>query len=123
MKDRLIFDECGLSTFTVEEIAREVATIIAQRLSAQGILKLFQVVFLEVSEVAELLRVKERTVYTWISQGRIPVRYANGKPVFLLYELLQWTLPDNDKYTGCRLSVSMHCSMIASRLAAIREGE
>jgi excisionase family DNA binding protein len=87
------------------------------------VLKLAQVVFLEVSEVAELLRVKERTIYSWISQGRIPVRYANGKPLFLLSEILQWTLPTNDKHASHRLPMSAHSKIIAPRLAAIRERE
>jgi excisionase family DNA binding protein len=106
---------------SISELAAEVANLLTQRLSAKDVLKLAQVVFLEVSEVAELLRVKERTVYSWISQGRIPVRYANGKPLFLLSEIMLWTLPDNDKYASHRLPISAHSKIIAPRLAAIRE--
>lgn len=69
----------------------------------------------------KLLRVKERTIYAWISQGRIPVRYANGKPLFLLSELVCWTLPDNDKHSKYRLTVAQQCTISKSRLAAIRE--
>jgi len=105
----------------LEELAIEVASILARRQTAQDILRLLQVVFLEATEAAEFLRVKERTVYAWISQGRIPVRYANGKPLFLLAELLQWTLPENDKHSKHRLTVATQCSIAKSRLAAIRK--
>src|SRR5262249_9549835 len=88
----------------VEQIAATVATLLTERLTAKDLVKLFHLIFLEVSEAAQLLRVKERTVYSWISQGRIPVRYANGKPIFLLPELLNWTLPEGDKYQEARLT-------------------
>ena len=106
---------------SVEEIAGEVALILTRRLSAKDIVRLFQVVFLEVEEAAELLRVKPKTISTWISQGKIPVRYAGGRPIFLLAELLEWTLPPDDKHSAHRLSVSASCKMVMNRLAAMRE--
>ena len=52
--------------------------------------------FLNVKELAELLRIKTRTVYEMVSQGRIPYRKAGDRTIFLLDEILEWTRP-NDK--------------------------
>ena len=109
------------SVATVEDIARDVARLLTARLSAKEVLKFMQVVFLEVDEIAALLRVKPKTISTWISQGRIPVRYAGTKPVFLLAEVLNWTLPDDDKHTAHRLAVAKSCTIALDRLAANRE--
>src|SRR5260370_18718740 len=105
----------------LEEIARDTARLLSTRLAPADVLKLMQIVFLEVDEAADLLRVKPKTISTWISQGRIPVRYAGGKPVFLLAELLNWTLPEDDKHTTHRLSVEKSCTIALDRLAANRE--
>ena len=50
--------------------------------------------FLNVKEVAELLRIKTRTVYEMVSQGRIPYRKAGDRTIFLLDEILEWTKPN-----------------------------
>ena len=50
--------------------------------------------FLNVKELAELLRIKTRTVYEMVSQGRIPYRKAGDRTIFLLDEILEWTRPD-----------------------------
>jgi excisionase family DNA binding protein len=49
--------------------------------------------FLDVKEVAELLRTKPRTIYDGVSQGRIPYRKAGDRTIFLLDEILDWTKP------------------------------
>ena len=49
--------------------------------------------FLTVEEVAEMLRIKVRTVYEMVSQNRIPFRKAGRRTVFLLDEILEWTAP------------------------------
>ena len=113
-------NEGTLSTNNIEQIAIEVAGMITDRLSAKDILKLCSVAFLEVSEAAELLRVKPKTIYTWISQNKVPVRYAGSRPVFLLSELLQWTLPDNDRHTSHRLSGATSSNIALNRLATNR---
>jgi hypothetical protein len=105
----------------VEDIARDVARLLSGRLGPKDVLRLMQIVFLEVDEAAALLRVKPKTISTWISHGRIPVRYAGTKPVFLLAELLIWTLPEDDKHTTHRLSVAKSCTIALDRLAANRE--
>ncbi len=105
----------------VEQIAVEVAAILAHRMAEKDIVRLLQIVFLDVEEAAELLRVKPKTISTWICQRRIPVRYAGGKPLFLLSELLDWTLPDDDRHSPYRLSSTASCNMAANRLAAMRE--
>ena len=50
--------------------------------------------FLTVEEVAEMLRVKPRTIYDWVSQRRVPFRKAGDRTVFLLEEILEWTKAD-----------------------------
>lgn len=105
----------------LEDLVSEVAFLLANRISNKDVLRLLQIVFLDVDETAELLRVKPKTISTWISQRRIPVRYAGGRPVFLLSELLDWTLPENDAHTQHRLSVAASCKIASVRLAANRE--
>jgi hypothetical protein len=57
---------------------------------------------------------------------KIEFPYAGGGPVFLLSELLHWTLPDNDKDSSHRLSAATS-SNIALNLPAMNrrriEGE
>jgi len=50
--------------------------------------------FLNVKELAELLRIKTRTVYEMVSQGRIPYRKAGDRTIFLLDEILEWKRPN-----------------------------
>jgi excisionase family DNA binding protein len=47
--------------------------------------------FLNVKELAELLRIKTRTVYEMVSQRRIPYRKVGDRTIFLLDEILEWT--------------------------------
>jgi excisionase family DNA binding protein len=47
--------------------------------------------FLTVEELAEMLRVEVRTVYSWVSKGNVPFRKAGRRTVFLLDEILEWT--------------------------------
>lgn len=51
--------------------------------------------FLTVTEVAELLRLKPRTIYEMVSERRIPYRKAGDRTIFLLDEILKWTKPDD----------------------------
>ena len=53
--------------------------------------------FLNVEELAELLRIKTRTVYEMVSQGRIPYRKAGDRTIFLLDEILEWTRPNEKR--------------------------
>ena len=51
-------------------------------------------VFLTLKELAELLRVKPRTIYDWVANERktgIPVERAGGSLRFRLDKILQWT--------------------------------
>ncbi len=43
--------------------------------------------FLNVKELAEMLRLKTRTIYDMVSQGRIPYRKAEDRTIFLLDEI------------------------------------
>lgn len=47
--------------------------------------------FLTVEDLAEMLRVEPRTVYSWVSKGSVPFRKAGRRTVFLLDEILEWT--------------------------------
>ena len=47
--------------------------------------------FLDVKELAEMLRLKTRTIYDMVSEGRIPYRKAGDRTIFLLDEILDWT--------------------------------
>jgi excisionase family DNA binding protein len=48
---------------------------------------------LKVAELAELLRVKPRTIYEMVAQNRIPYRKPPGSNIlrFDLEEILEWT--------------------------------
>lgn len=47
--------------------------------------------FLNVKEVAALLRIAPRTVYDMVSQRRIPFRKAGDRTIFEREEILEWT--------------------------------
>ena len=53
--------------------------------------------FLKVAEVAELLKVKPRTIYEMVAQNRIPYRKPPGTNIlrFDLEEILEWTRRKN----------------------------
>jgi excisionase family DNA binding protein len=46
---------------------------------------------LEVQEAAELLQVKPGTLYSWVSQGKVPFRKVGALVRFHRGELLAWT--------------------------------
>jgi excisionase family DNA binding protein len=52
---------------------------------------------LDVKELAQMLRLKPRTIYEMVSQRRIPYRKAGDRTIFLLDEILQWTQPDDQR--------------------------
>ena len=47
--------------------------------------------FLNVKEVAMLLRIAPRTVYDMVSQRRIPFRKAGDRTIFDREEIIEWT--------------------------------
>ena len=47
--------------------------------------------FLTVEELAQMLRVEVRTVYSWVSQEKVPFRKAGRRTIFLIDEILEWT--------------------------------
>jgi len=53
--------------------------------------------FLDVKELAEMLRLKTRTIYDMVSEGRIPYRKAGDRTIFLLEEILDWTKPHRER--------------------------
>jgi excisionase family DNA binding protein len=65
-----------------------------------------EVKFLTVEEAATLLRVEPATIRNWVSQNRIPFRKAGTKTLFLLEELLDWTVPASRKQRPARLSAA-----------------
>ncbi len=52
--------------------------------------------FLDVKELADMLRLKTRTIYDMVSEGRIPYRKAGDRTIFLLDEILDWTKPHRE---------------------------
>jgi excisionase family DNA binding protein len=54
---------------------------------------------LRVPELAELLKVKPRTIYEMVAQGRIPYRKPPGSNIlrFDLAEIIAWTKAGNNK--------------------------
>ena len=54
---------------------------------------------LKVAELAELLKVKPRTIYEMVAQHRIPYRKPPGTNIlrFDLDEILAWTRGENSK--------------------------
>jgi len=68
---------------------------IAKKLKAG--LPLSDTKFLTVEETAEMLRVEPATVRNWVSQEAIPFRKAGARTLFLLAEVLAWTLPETRK--------------------------
>jgi excisionase family DNA binding protein len=58
--------------------------------------------FLTVNELAEMLRVKPRTIYEMVSEGRIPYRKAGRRVIFLLAEILEWTDPLSSVNSGSK---------------------
>jgi len=103
------------------ELANEVALILKDRLEATDVTRLLQIVFLDVNQAAELLGVKAKTIRTWVSEDVIPYRKANGKIIFLLAEILSWTLPANDKHAQHRLTKIQGCKIATAKLAAACE--
>lgn len=53
--------------------------------------------FLTVGEAAELLRLAPKTLYSLVSQRRIPFRKAGRRLLFLESELIEWTAPKQDR--------------------------
>lgn len=49
--------------------------------------------YLTLKEVAELLKVKPRTIYAWVSDNRIPYERKGGLLRFRLDEVLAWNEP------------------------------
>ena len=47
----------------------------------------FRPEYLDSVDVAKLLKVEQRTIYNWVSQGKIPYLKANGRLLFLRDEV------------------------------------
>ena len=43
--------------------------------------------YLDVIDVSKLLKVEQKTIYNWVSQGKIPYLKANGRLLFLRGEV------------------------------------
>ncbi|MFY9553625.1 MAG: helix-turn-helix domain-containing protein [Blastocatellia bacterium] len=114
-------DRLNLSEQEFHELASEVALILKARLDPSDITRLLEIVFLDVNQAAGLLGVKPKTIRSWVSEDVIPYRKAHGKVIFLLAELLMWTLPANDKHARHRLTKSQGSRIAAAKLAAACE--
>ncbi len=59
--------------------------------------------FLTVHEAADLLRLAPKSLYSLVSQRRVPFRKAGRRLLFLESELVEWTRPKSchkDKYSS-----------------------
>ena len=67
--------------------------------SLQSMTQLQRPQLLKVSDVAQLLNVKPRTIYEMVAQHRIPYRKPPGTNIlrFDLDEILAWTRGENSK--------------------------
>lgn len=54
--------------------------------------------FMTVTEAAELLRLAPKSLYSLVSQRRIPFRKAGRRLLFLESELIEWTQPAERKH-------------------------
>lgn len=52
-----------------------------------------QIRFMTVCEASELLRLAPKSLYSLVSQRRIPFRKAGRRLLFLESELIEWTRP------------------------------
>jgi len=53
--------------------------------------------FLKIEEAAELPRLAPKSLYSLVSQRRIPFRKAGRRLLFLESELIEWTRPTERK--------------------------
>ena len=53
--------------------------------------------FMTVREAAEFLRLAPKTLYSLVSQRRVPHRHAGRRLLFLESELIEWTRPAERK--------------------------
>jgi excisionase family DNA binding protein len=60
--------------------------------------------FMDVQEAATFLSVSARTLYGWVSQGRIPYRKAGRRLLFIESELLEWTKPGYSRHQYLELT-------------------
>ena len=59
--------------------------------------------FMNVGQAAELLGVSAKSLYTWVSQRRVPFRKAGRRLLFLESELVEWTRPTETRRQGKRI--------------------
>ncbi len=53
--------------------------------------------FLTVNEAATLLRLAPKSLYSLVSQRRVPFRKAGRRLLFLESELVEWTRPEPNR--------------------------
>jgi len=53
--------------------------------------------FLTVHEAAALLRLAPKSLYSLVSQRRVPFRKAGRRLLFLESELVEWTRPETNR--------------------------
>jgi excisionase family DNA binding protein len=53
--------------------------------------------FMTVREAAEFLRLAPKSLYSMVSEGRVPYRKAGRRLLFLESELVDWTRPAERK--------------------------
>lgn len=91
-KDPIGYEQPFYSEITAKVHTHCLEADLAKKLAVESELR-----FLTVEETAQLLRVEIGTLRNWISQNKIPYRKAGANILFLLDEVLNWTLPPSRK--------------------------
>jgi excisionase family DNA binding protein len=100
---RICKEEIGFEQPFYSEIEAKVHKLCLEAELAKKLRSDTELRFLTVEEVAILLRVEVGTIRNWVCQNKIPYRKAGSNILFLLEEILTWTLPPaRQKATGLK---------------------
>lgn len=69
----------------LDEVEKKIDRLISQNDESKP--SLSQIEYLDIIDVARILKVEQKTVYNWVSLGKIPFLKANGRLLFLREEI------------------------------------
>lgn len=69
----------------LDEVERKIDCLISQ--NDENKPSLSPIEYLDIIDVARILKVEQKTVYNWVSLGKIPFLKANGRLLFLREEI------------------------------------
>ena len=94
----------GLVTDLVDEVKRSVSVPTQYEATNEQ--------FLTVEEVSEFLRVKSSTIYSWVSQGRIPYSKAGSRVLFEKNALIEFVKNDDGRTKTCAMDSQISLRML-----------